>query len=52
MKKVCASKGIDILWTSSKHELGKALHKWPFVSAVAILNYSGAEVGFKVLLFL
>lgn len=29
---------------SSKHGLGKALKKWPFVSAVGVLDYRGAEV--------
>uniref|UniRef100_A0A0R3S6U4 Ribosomal_L7Ae domain-containing protein n=1 Tax=Elaeophora elaphi TaxID=1147741 RepID=A0A0R3S6U4_9BILA len=43
IKEICASNQIDILWISSKHDLGKAVNKWPIVSAVAILDYCGAE---------
>uniref|UniRef100_A0A1I8EKC1 Ribosomal_L7Ae domain-containing protein n=2 Tax=Wuchereria bancrofti TaxID=6293 RepID=A0A1I8EKC1_WUCBA len=43
IKEICASNHINILWISSKHDLGKAVNKWPIVSAVAILDYRGAE---------
>ncbi|OZC06030.1 ribosomal protein L7Ae [Onchocerca flexuosa] len=43
IKEICASNQIEILWTSSKHNLAKAVKKWPIVSAIAILDYSGAE---------
>uniref|UniRef100_A0A8R1TNC3 Ribosomal_L7Ae domain-containing protein n=1 Tax=Onchocerca volvulus TaxID=6282 RepID=A0A8R1TNC3_ONCVO len=43
IKEICASNHIDILWISSKNNLAKAVKKWPIVSAIAILDYSGAE---------
>ncbi|VBB31668.1 unnamed protein product [Acanthocheilonema viteae] len=43
IKEICSSKHIDILWTSSKRDLSKAVSKWPIVSAVAVLDYRGAE---------
>ncbi|CAG9535317.1 unnamed protein product [Cercopithifilaria johnstoni] len=43
IKEICASNHTNILWISSKHDLGKAVNKWPMVSAVAILDYRGAE---------
>ncbi|KAM3720890.1 Selenocysteine insertion sequence-binding protein 2-like [Dirofilaria immitis] len=48
IKEVCASNHIDILWISSKHNLAKVVKKWPIVSAVAILDYSGAEDAYNL----
>lgn len=52
IKEICASNHIDILWISSKYDLGKAVNKWPIVSAVAVLDYCGAEVCSKTALLL
>ncbi|VIO97111.1 Uncharacterized protein BM_BM9300 [Brugia malayi] len=43
IREICASNHINILWISSKHDLAKAVDKWPIVSAIAILDYRGAE---------
>ncbi|EFO25065.2 hypothetical protein LOAG_03422 [Loa loa] len=43
IKEMCASNHINILWISSKNDLGRAVNKWPVVSAVALLDYRGAE---------
>uniref|UniRef100_A0A183EBV4 Ribosomal_L7Ae domain-containing protein n=1 Tax=Gongylonema pulchrum TaxID=637853 RepID=A0A183EBV4_9BILA len=40
---LCASQNVNMLWISSKHSLGKAVKKFPFVSAVAVCDFRGAE---------
>ncbi|VDK85124.1 unnamed protein product [Litomosoides sigmodontis] len=50
IKELCASNHITFFWISSKHSLSRALNKSPLVSAVAILDCSGAEDAYNMVL--
>uniref|UniRef100_A0A915Q412 Ribosomal protein L7Ae/L30e/S12e/Gadd45 domain-containing protein n=1 Tax=Setaria digitata TaxID=48799 RepID=A0A915Q412_9BILA len=50
IKEICACNRIEVFWISSKHDLGKAVKKWPIVSVVAILDYCGAEDAYNAAL--
>uniref|UniRef100_A0A0M3HUM2 Ribosomal_L7Ae domain-containing protein n=2 Tax=Ascaris TaxID=6251 RepID=A0A0M3HUM2_ASCLU len=43
VRKLCEENNVPLLEFSKKHKLGNALNARPFVSAVAVLDYSGAE---------
>lgn len=44
LKVLCSKSNILIVEACRKHKLGKAIQRQPFVSAIAVLDYQGAEV--------